>query len=437
MSKLFFDRGDYITDEKGEKRFCLEEPANFNEKFYVVRAQDLQSGERCLLKFVVSSDSAYKVNNLQREGNFRFQYPFIEKVFGNFKGFDPNGDPVFGVAVEYISGDELLNYRPDLERRIRHGKINEEEAEKGIFRQMLQFLYGMNYYSQYAGQNYLHRDLKPENVMITADGTVKIVDFDYAHIAGSDKTINLAGWEVPFSKGYTSPELMELPAGERSGNLRMDLYSAGRVLFYWLNGRHYYSNEQMSRTGDDISSTGYFAKEELRYGFEANAERFDPKYFLPKYRKLMRILNRMCADPGKGQCYSSVAEIIQDMKQFLVDYYEQSPGKMEAAIRIEEFPLLQGRVNQNTRRFVMAAWKVPGGPKIGKPLYEYTMRDIVVDGRLLMTLCNCNNVVTYIPALGVKVRRERRGDDHEVRNKDVFICDAVELEFTVTEGRTR
>ena len=70
MNTLFFETGDYITDENGEQLYVLATPARYNDKYYVVRAVETRTNRDCLLKFVETTDDAYKLNNLQREGAF-------------------------------------------------------------------------------------------------------------------------------------------------------------------------------------------------------------------------------------------------------------------------------------------------------------------------------------------------------------------------------
>jgi serine/threonine protein kinase len=75
----------------------------------------------------------------------------------------------------------------------------------------------------------LHRDIKPQNVMLTRDGTAKILDFGVAGIIS--QRITSTGVTVG-TPGYIAPEqLHNLPATPQS-----DLYALGCLLYEMLAG---------------------------------------------------------------------------------------------------------------------------------------------------------------------------------------------------------
>ncbi|MBZ5699304.1 MAG: protein kinase [Acidobacteriia bacterium] len=75
-------------------------------------------------------------------------------------------------------------------------------------------------------QGVVHRDVKPANVMVTSEGTVKVVDFGIARIAENSKS--QTGLVIG-TLGYMSPQQIE---GGRA-DARSDIWAAG-VLFYEL-----------------------------------------------------------------------------------------------------------------------------------------------------------------------------------------------------------
>jgi predicted Ser/Thr protein kinase len=77
----------------------------------------------------------------------------------------------------------------------------------------------------------VHRDIKPANVMVTTDGSVKVLDFGIAR--AMDSTTLTQDAMVVGSAAYMSPEqALGEPADERS-----DIYSLGCVLYALLVGQ--------------------------------------------------------------------------------------------------------------------------------------------------------------------------------------------------------
>ena len=79
----------------------------------------------------------------------------------------------------------------------------------------------------------VHRDVSPSNVMMTTEGTVKLIDFGIAARSGTRESY-LAG-----KPSYMAPEMVvEMRADQRS-----DLFSLGAVLFEMLTGERLFQGE--------------------------------------------------------------------------------------------------------------------------------------------------------------------------------------------------
>jgi eukaryotic-like serine/threonine-protein kinase len=83
----------------------------------------------------------------------------------------------------------------------------------------------------------IHRDLKPANILLTRDGTVKLVDFGIArqvqHNGGTGLATMTVGRVLIGTPAYMSPEQAEC----NSVDERSDIFSFGAVFYEMLSGR--------------------------------------------------------------------------------------------------------------------------------------------------------------------------------------------------------
>lgn len=142
---------------------------------------------------------------------------------------DNAGDYHF-MVMEYVDGVDLSRIIKD------RGELPAAEACNYI----CQAAIGLQHAHE---QGMVHRDIKPHNLMLTTDGTVKILDFGLAALAPnalsnakategrSDLTAVGAIMGTP---DFISPEQA---SDARGADIRSDIYSLGATFYYLLSGR--------------------------------------------------------------------------------------------------------------------------------------------------------------------------------------------------------
>jgi tetratricopeptide (TPR) repeat protein len=149
----------------------------------------------------------------------RLEHPHIARILD---GGSVNGVPY--LVMEYVEGERIDQYC-----KTRQLGVGEKID---LYAQVCDAV-------DYAHRNLIvHRDLKPPNVLVTADGTVKLLDFGIAKMLSGDGDSELTV-TLQLTPDYASPEQLR---GELI-TTAMDVYSLGVMLFELLtNGARPYSS---------------------------------------------------------------------------------------------------------------------------------------------------------------------------------------------------
>jgi eukaryotic-like serine/threonine-protein kinase len=155
-------------------------------------------------------------------------HPNIARLYD--AGAGSTGQPY--LALEYVEGLPLTEYCKSKDLGVR------ERLE--LFGQVLSAV-------QYAHNNLvLHRDLKPSNILVTAAGTVSLLDFGIAKFMTGAETSETALTELTgraMTPDYASPEqIAGAPISTSS-----DVYSLGVVLYELLTGVRPYKLKRGTR----------------------------------------------------------------------------------------------------------------------------------------------------------------------------------------------
>ncbi len=138
--------------------------------------------------------------------NIAVIYNFIEQGGNHF------------MVMEYVEGTNL----DDLLKR---HKALPPEFIVPVFIQALEGL-------QHAHKkNVFHRDIKPSNIMLTSDGTVKLMDFGIAKVAGEQKMTQVN--KIVGTVEFMAPELIQ----GKDASAASDIYSMGVTLYELVSGK--------------------------------------------------------------------------------------------------------------------------------------------------------------------------------------------------------
>jgi len=138
--------------------------------------------------------------------NIAVIYNFIEQGGNHF------------MVMEYVEGtslDELLK------------KYHSLPAEF-VVPVFIQALEGLQHAHR---KNIFHRDVKPSNLMITSDGTLKLMDFGIAKVAGEQKMTQVN--KIVGTIEFMAPELIE----GKDASVASDIYSMGATLYELVSGK--------------------------------------------------------------------------------------------------------------------------------------------------------------------------------------------------------
>jgi serine/threonine protein kinase len=150
-------------------------------------------------------------------------------------------DETYFIAMEYIHGE-------DLRRVWRRAESQGQPLPLPIILRIIaDAASGLDYAHKRADQgrqlSIVHRDISPQNILVSFEGTVKVVDFGIAKAA--DKATHTRSGVLKGKYSYMSPEQA---AGERSVDARTDVFALGVVLYELLTGT------RLFKRGSDVQT---------------------------------------------------------------------------------------------------------------------------------------------------------------------------------------
>ncbi len=181
-----------------------------------------------LIKHGMDSESILRRFRVERRILASLTHPNIAGLTDG--GLLDDGRPWF--AMEYIQGRRLTDWCDQQEL-----SLNERVH---LFGQVCRAV-------QYAHSRLIvHRDLKPDNILVTVDGTVKLLDFGIAKLLAESEDeqtqVTLTGIQA-MTPEYAAPEQIR---GEPV-TVQTDIYALGVILYQLLTGHHPFREHNASR----------------------------------------------------------------------------------------------------------------------------------------------------------------------------------------------
>ena len=233
---------------EGKYPSALQQGSILNGKYIVGRvlgqggfgityiAKDYKTGERVAIKEYLPSEFAGRNGNSvqpysgDHEANFAYgkeQFLTEAKTLAAFIGdehivriysfFEENNTAYF--AMEYVDGLALDKYMAQ-----QGGRLTVAEAN----RLLLPLMESLNKVHR---KGIVHRDISPDNIIVTKEGSVKLIDFGAARYSTGEKSRSL---DVILKHGFAPPE--QYMRRGRQGPFT-DVYALAATYYYAITGK--------------------------------------------------------------------------------------------------------------------------------------------------------------------------------------------------------
>ena len=263
---------------------------------HLAQRRDGEVDLRVAIKFIRGADSTLIFRNRflqERQILARLNHPGITRLLD--AGHTASGQPY--LVMEYVDGRHLDTYC--------------DQHRLGITERLQLFL-GVCDAVAYAHRNLVvHLDLKPSNILVTVDGTVKLLDFGTSKLILADSRLTTTVMATP---AYASPEQLRNEAVTTS----CDIYALGGVLFELLAG---------SRPGSSASAAAMIERaileqEPERLPAAVSAEAAEKRGLSEsRFRQILTgdlaTIVEKCLRPRPKDRYSSIDSLAADIQRYL------------------------------------------------------------------------------------------------------------------------
>ena len=252
-----------INNDKAQVVYTAHDPRLKRQVAIKLLTADLTQDETAKQRFLQEAQAASALD-----------HPNICTIFE----INETDDGQLYLVMAYYEGETL-------KERIERGPLALDEAVD-IATQVGQGL------AEAHGAGIVHRDIKPANLLVTKSGTVKILDFGLAKLAGAEG-VTQTGTTVG-TVAYMSPE----QARGQEVDHRTDIWSLGVVFYEMLTGQQPFRGENLLAISNAILGSEPVSLTRLRAGTSP---------------ALARVVTRSLANSRDGR-YQSVAGLLDDLR---------------------------------------------------------------------------------------------------------------------------
>jgi eukaryotic-like serine/threonine-protein kinase len=261
----------------------------------VYRATDTKLGREVAIKMLPAALASDKDRLARFEREAKLLAALNHAHIASVYTLDDHEGTLY-IAMELVEGETL-------EEKLKGGALPVEDALR-LALQIAEALEAAH------DKGVIHRDLKPANVMVTRDGTVKVLDFGLAKAFSDDESTANAAQSPSLSvamtqqglvlgtAGYMSPE----QASGQSTDQRADIWAFGVVLHEMLTGLPLFSGESVPHILADVLKT------------EPDWSRL-PKNLHPR----LKLMLERCLTKKPRDRYSGIADARVDIQSVLSD----------------------------------------------------------------------------------------------------------------------
>ena len=249
----------------------------------VYKALQVRLNRLCALKMLLLGEYTGAVSRArflaEAETIARLKHPNIVQIYGLG---EHDGRPYF--EMEYIDGGSLA-----------HRLVGTPWAPEPAARMVAVLARAI---ADAHRLGIVHRDLKPANVLLTEDGTPKIVDFGLAKTLEATSDLTESGVFLG-TPSYAAPEQVE--GLTKAVGPAVDIYSLGAIFYLMLTGRPPFQAATVSQTLEQVRTADPVAPSRLQPGLSQDAETICVK----------------CLEKQPERRYADAVALAEDLDRFL------------------------------------------------------------------------------------------------------------------------